>query len=87
MCNSFKSTDNVNQIDNNYNYKLDTDFENVFTFLNTNKNIKEADVFILFENLAGKKLTEISKELDINYRLVKRNKARIIKQIKTNVKL
>jgi hypothetical protein len=87
MCNSFKSTDNVNQIDNNYNYKLDTDFENVFNFLNTNKNIKEADVFILFENLAGKKLTEISKELDINYRLVKRNKARIIKQIKTNVKL
>jgi hypothetical protein len=87
MCNSFKSTDNVNQIDNNYNYQLDTDFENVFTFLNTNKNIKESDVYILFENVSGKKLTEISKELDINYRLVKRNKARIIKQIKTNVKL
>jgi hypothetical protein len=87
MCNSFKSTDSVNQIDNNYNYQLDTDFENVFNFLNTNKNIKESDVFILFENVSGKKLTEISKELDINYRLVKRNKARIIKQIKTNVKL
>ena len=87
MCNSFKSTENVNQIDNNYNYQLDTDFENVFNFLNTNKNIKESDVYILFENVSGKKLTEISKELDINYRLVKRNKARIIKQIKTNVKL
>lgn len=87
MCNSFSSTDNVNQIDNTYNYKIDTDFNNVFDFITNDKNVKESDIYILFENLAGKKLIDISKELDVNYRLVKRNKARIINQIKSNVKL
>lgn len=87
MCNSFGTVDNINEIDTKYNYKIDNDFENIFKYINTANNINQSDLFILFENVGGKKLIELSKELDINYKTIKRKRQRIIKQIKENVQL
>lgn len=87
MCNLFGSIDNINITNSNYNYLIDTNFNKVFDFINTSNKINQSDLFILFENLAGKKLIELSKELDINYKTIKRKRQRLIKQIKENVQL
>jgi hypothetical protein len=73
-------------IEDSYNHSIDDNYNRVMEFIKTNEQVKQSDVFVLFESLDNQ-IKQIAKDTDISYSTLRQGRKRLINNIKQNVRI
>lgn len=73
-------------VDDEYNHNIDENYNKVMEYIKTNEQVKQSDVFILFESLDNQ-IKQIARDTEISYSTLRQGRKRLINNIKQNVRI